>query len=111
LIVGLRSEIGFLPFLTALAPVAFLGLLALIGILVLFYPKEFIGVKLETPELEKLELSPRLLVRTLAIALLMLAAVVAGYSVPRAAIIAAAAMLIFGRSPSDNVLAAFVSCD
>jgi Na+/H+ antiporter NhaD/arsenite permease-like protein len=36
----------------------------------------------------------------------MLAAFVAGYSVPGAAIIAAAAMLIFGRSPSDNVLAA-----
>lgn len=106
LIVGLRSGIGFLPFLTALAPVAFLGLLALIGILVLAYPKEFIGVKLESPELETLELSPRLLIRTMAIALLMLAAFAAGYSVPGAAIIAAAAMLIFGRSPSDNVLAA-----
>ena len=106
LIVGLRSGIGFLPFLTALAPVAFLGLLALIGILVLFYPKEFMGVKLETPDLETLEFSPRLLIRTIAIALLMLAAFVAGYSVPGAALIAAAAMLIFGRSPSDNVLAA-----
>ena len=106
LIVGLRSGIGFLPFLTALAPVAFLGLLALIGVLVLVYPKEFIGVKLETPELETLELSPRLLARTIAIALAMLGAFVAGYSVPGAAIIAAAAMLIFGRSPSDNVLMA-----
>jgi Na+/H+ antiporter NhaD/arsenite permease-like protein len=106
LIVGLRSGIGFLPFLTALAPVAIFGLLALIGILVLFYPKEFIGVKLQTPELEGLELSPRLLVRTIAISLLMLVAFVAGYSVPAAALIAAAAMLIFGRSPSDNVLAA-----
>ena len=106
LIVGLRSGIGFLPFLTALAPVAFFGLLALIGILVLFYPKEFIGVKLQTPELERLELSPRLLVRTIAISLLMLAAFVAGYSIPAAALIAAAAMLVFGRSPSDNVLAA-----
>jgi Na+/H+ antiporter NhaD/arsenite permease-like protein len=106
LIVGLRSGIGFLPFLTALAPVAIFGLLALIGILVLFYPKEFIGVKLQTPELEGLELSPRLLVRTIFISLLMLAAFVAGYSVPAAALIAAATMLIFGRSPSDNVLAA-----
>jgi Na+/H+ antiporter NhaD/arsenite permease-like protein len=106
LIVGLRGEIGFLPFLTALAPVAFLGLLALIGLLVLFFPKEFIGVKLEAPELEKLGPSPRLLIRTIAIALLMLAAFVAGYSVPAAALIAAASMLIFGRSPSDNVLAA-----
>jgi Na+/H+ antiporter NhaD/arsenite permease-like protein len=106
LIVGLRSDIGFLPFLTALAPVALLGLLALIGVLVLFYPKEFIGVKLEAPQLEGLELSPRLLIRTMAITLLMLAAFVAGYSVPAAALIAAAAMLIFGRSPSDNVLAA-----
>lgn len=106
LIVGLRSGIGFLPFLTALAPVAFFGLLALIGILVVFYPKEFIGVKLQTPQLERLELSPRLLVRTIAISLLMLAAFVAGYSIPAAALIAAAAMLIFGRSPSDNVLAA-----
>jgi Na+/H+ antiporter NhaD/arsenite permease-like protein len=106
LIVGLRSGLGFLPFLTALAPVAFFGLLALIGILVLFYPKEFIGVKLQTPELERLELSKRLLIRTIAISLLMLAAFVAGYSVPAAALIAAAAMLIFGRSPSDNVLAA-----
>jgi Na+/H+ antiporter NhaD/arsenite permease-like protein len=106
LIVGLRGEIGFLPFLTALAPVAFFGLLALIGILVLFFPKEFIGVKLQAPELERLEPSPRLLIRTVAIALLMLAAFVAGYSVPAAALIAAASMLIFGRSPSDNVLAA-----
>jgi Na+/H+ antiporter NhaD/arsenite permease-like protein len=106
LIVGLRSGIGFLPFLTALAPVAFFGLLVLIGILVLFYPKEFLGVKLQTPELERLELSPRLLVRTITISLLMLAAFVAGYSIPAAALIAAAAMLIFGRSPSDNVLAA-----
>jgi Na+/H+ antiporter NhaD/arsenite permease-like protein len=106
LIVGLRSGIGFLPFLTALAPVAFLGLVALIGILILVYPKEFIGVKLESPELETLDLSPRLLIRTIAIALLMLTAFVAGYSVPAVALIAAAAMLIFGRSPSDNVLAA-----
>jgi Na+/H+ antiporter NhaD/arsenite permease-like protein len=106
LIVGLRSGIGFLPFLTALAPVAFFGLLALIGILVLFYPKEFLNVKLQTPELERLELSPRLLARTIFISLLMLAAFVAGYSIPAAALIAAAAMLIFGRSPSDNVLAA-----
>jgi Na+/H+ antiporter NhaD/arsenite permease-like protein len=106
LIVGIRGDIGFLPFLTALAPVAVLGLLALIGLLVLFFPKEFIGVKLQTPELEPLQLSPRLLVRTIIIALLMLAAFVAGYSVPAAALIAAAAMLIFGRSPSDNVLAA-----
>lgn len=106
LIVGLRGDIGFLPFLTALTPVAFLGLLALIGLLVLFFPKEFIGVKLQAPELEGLELSPRLLICTITIALLMLAAFVAGYSVPAAALIAAAAMLIFGRSPSDNVLAA-----
>ena len=106
LIVGLRSGIGFLPFLTALAPVAVLGLIALIGVLVLVYPKEFIGVKLETPELETLDLSPRLLLRTIAIALAMLGAFVAGYSVPAAAIIAASAMLIFGRSPSDNVLMA-----
>ncbi len=106
LIVGLRSGIGFLPFLTALAPVAVLGLVALIGVLVLVYPKEFIGVKLETPELETLDLSPRLLLRTIAIALAMLGAFVAGYSVPAAAIIAASAMLIFGRSPSDNVLMA-----
>jgi Na+/H+ antiporter NhaD/arsenite permease-like protein len=106
LIVGLRSGIGFLPFLTALAPVAMLGLLALIGLLVLFYPKEFLGVKLRPPELEGLELSPRLLLRTAAITLLMLIAFVAGYPVPAAALLAAAAMLIFGRSPSDNVLAA-----
>ncbi len=105
LIVGLHGDIGFLPFLIALAPVAVLGLLALIGILVLFFPKEFIGVKLQTPDLEELQLSPRLLVRTISIALLMLAAFVAGYSVPAAALIAAAAMLVFGRSPSDNVLA------
>jgi Na+/H+ antiporter NhaD/arsenite permease-like protein len=106
LIVGLRSGIGFLPFLSALAPVAVLGMMALIGLLVLFYPKEFTGVKLQTPQLESLTLSSRLLVRTVIIALFMLAAFVAGYSVPAAALVAAAAMLIFGRSPADNVLAA-----
>jgi Na+/H+ antiporter NhaD/arsenite permease-like protein len=116
LIVGLRSGTGFLHFLSALAPVAVLGMMALIGLLVLFYPKEFMGVKLQTPhlqtphlqtpQLETLELSPRLLVRTVIIALFMLVAFVAGYSVPAAALIAATAMLIFGRSPADNVLAA-----
>jgi Na+/H+ antiporter NhaD/arsenite permease-like protein len=104
LIVGLRSSIGFLPFLIALAPVAFLGLLALVVVLVLFYPKEFIGVKLQVPELERSELSPRLLVRTVLIALLMLAAFVAGYSVPAAALVAATVMLILGRSSSDTIL-------
>lgn len=104
LIVGLRSGIGFLPFFTALAPIAAVSLAILIGVLVLCYPKEFIGVPLKPPPLEPPRTSPRLLARTLTITGLMLIAFMAGLSITASAMVAASAMLLLGRSPSDNVL-------
>lgn len=104
LIVGLRSGISFLEFLLALAPVAAIGLGVLIGVLVISYPREFIRVPLTPPTLEPPNASPRLLIRTLTITGLMLIAFMTGYSVTAAAMIAASAMLLLGRSPSDNVL-------
>jgi Na+/H+ antiporter NhaD/arsenite permease-like protein len=104
LIVGLRSGISFLEFLLALAPVAAIGLGVLIGVLVISYPREFIRVPLTPPTIEPPNASPRLLIRTLTITGLMLTAFMTGYSVTAAAMIAASAMLLLGRSPSDNVL-------
>jgi Na+/H+ antiporter NhaD/arsenite permease-like protein len=104
LIVGLRSGISFLEFLLALAPVAAIGLGLLIFVLVVSYPREFIRVPLTPPTLEPPNASPRLLIRTLTITGLMLVAFMTGYSVTAAAMIAASAMLLLGRSPSDNVL-------
>ena len=104
LIVGLRGDIGFAPFLLALAPPALLGLGALVLLLVLAYPREFRRVPLARSETLATPTRP-LLLRFASLAVLgMLAAFALGVNVTAAALVTAALLLVAARAPSDALL-------
>lgn len=105
LIIAVRGGIGFVPFSLALAPVALLGLAALVALLVIGFPREFWRVRLGEMAPYPLAVDRGLLARSLLVTLALLLAFVLGAPVPAAALAAAVAMLLVARVPSDELLA------
>jgi Na+/H+ antiporter NhaD/arsenite permease-like protein len=114
LIVGVRSGIGFLPFLLALAPVALVGLGVVVLVLYLTYPREFRGVALVgrvevgRVDMGRVDARPALdrtlLAGSVVVSAGMLLAFVVGVDVPAAALVAAALLLLLSRRSSDAFL-------
>lgn len=113
IIIGQASGIPYLTFLSALAPVAIIGLVVCWGIIVLLYPHEFRG-KLDPVELPPPQTYPPLLNRTVIVVAGLLIAFLAGLPIVTSAAIAAGLLLISRLRPEkllqlDWTLLAFFS--
>ena len=107
LIVGVQGDFSYLGFAAALAPVALLGLAIVIGVVALANPSLF-RRPLTAPPLEGTHSSPiqrRRLVRCGVVVLGMLTAFILGVPVAKAALVAAAALLLVGGVESEQLLA------
>ncbi len=107
LIVGVQGGFSYLGFAAALTPVALLGLGVVIGVVALAHPKLF-SRPLEAPPSERAPPSPvqrQRLLRCGLVVLGMLTAFILGMPVAKAALLAAAALLLVGGVPSETLLA------
>ncbi|HEX7593752.1 MAG TPA: anion transporter [Anaerolineae bacterium] len=104
MLIGMTSQISFIAFLAALAPVALAGLAIAWFVLVAIYRDEFAAARFET-----LTPTPRiytpLLRKTLALTALMLVAFFAGAPIPLAALTVAAALLVTRRIKPERIFA------
>lgn len=104
MLIGMTSQISFIAFLAALAPVALAGLAIAWFVLVTIYRDEFAAARFET-----LTPTPRiytpLLRKTLALTALMLVAFFAGAPIPLAALTVAAALLVTRRIKPERIFA------
>lgn len=106
LIIGVASGIGYLAFMKALAPVALVGLVMVIGIILLSYPGEFWGkrARLEAVTFETTLPKRRELNIVGFVVLGMLTAFLLGVPVTLAALAAAALLLLVGGLAPECVL-------
>jgi Na+/H+ antiporter NhaD/arsenite permease-like protein len=104
MLIGIASQIPYLAFMGYLVPVAVVGLGLAWAVIVLVYRKEFSSAPFqENPRISAHIYRP-LLYKSLLATVLMLAAFVAGVSLPLAALAAAAALLVSPRVKSSRVL-------
>ncbi|MBE9155398.1 anion transporter [Nodosilinea sp. LEGE 06152] len=106
ILVGSFSGIGYLAFAQALLPVALVGLVLQVGLLWWLYPELRSLAPCPPPQLPRLRLHRPLLVKTLVVSTLLLAAFVVGLPLAESAFLAAAALLITRRIKPQRVLAA-----
>ncbi|MGG6237242.1 anion transporter [Nodosilinea sp. AN01ver1] len=106
ILVGSFSGIGYLAFAQALLPVALVGLVLQVGLLWWLYPELRSLVPCPPPQLPRLRLHRPLLVKTLVVSTLLLAAFVVGLPLAESAFLAAAALLVTRRIKPQRVLAA-----
>ena len=106
LIIGVASGVGYLAFIKALAPVALVGLVLVVGIIVLSYPGEFWGkrARLEAVTFETTLPKRRELNIVGFVVLGMLTAFLLGVPVTLAALAAAALLLFIGGLAPELVL-------
>jgi Na+/H+ antiporter NhaD/arsenite permease-like protein len=98
IIIGQASQIAYLDFLIALAPVAVIGLVVCWGVIVLLYRSEFTGA-LDPVELPPPRTYPPLLTRTLLVVIGLLIAFLAGLPIVTSACVAAGLLLISRLRP------------
>ncbi|MBF0098465.1 MAG: anion transporter [Magnetococcales bacterium] len=104
MLIGIASQIPFIPFLLALTPVA-LGSLAIAWlILVILYPKQLQQQPTTPPPPAPLSMHHTLLRKSLLATLLLLAALLSGMPVALAAISATIPLLITRRWKADEIL-------
>lgn len=98
IIIGRASQISYVEFLIALAPVALIGMVVCWVVLVLLYPQEFKG-RLMPAELPEPRPYPPLLNRVIVIVIGLLIAFLAGLPVVTSACVAACLLLISRLRP------------
>jgi len=103
MMIGSFSRIPYRDFAAALTPVAAIGLLIAMAVIVLMYRSEFA----EEPKVEvepmRLRVNRVLLWKALAVAALMVAFFFAGWPVPKVALIAGAVLLVTRRIKPEKV--------
>lgn len=106
LIVAVQGGIGFVPFATALTPVALAGLAVVVAVIALAHRRDLFGVRFARAQAEAPRPFPR---RPLALAVgwatLLLAAFLAGAPVATAALVVGAGVLLTAGSAAPRVLA------
>ncbi len=105
MLIGLTSHLSFVEFLTALAPIALLGLAVAWGVLVLIYGSEFAPGALPPTVPTSIPSDPWLLKKSLVLIGLMLIAFVVGLPIPLAAIGVAAVLLVTRRIDPEKIFA------
>ncbi len=105
MLIGVTSQISFVDFLAALAPLAAVGLALAWGVLLLVYRREFSsGPFLQATHIPA-QTDPWLLKKSLALIGLMLIAFVIGIPVPLAALAVAAVLLVTRRTDPATIFA------
>lgn len=106
LIVAVQGGLGFVPFATALTPVALVGLGVVVGVIAFVHRRDLFGVRFRPAESAPAERFPR---RPLALAVgwatLLLAAFLAGAPVATAALVVGAGVLLSAGAAAPKVLA------
>ncbi len=103
MLVGISSGIGFVAFMRELAPIAVFGLVAIWGVIVMVYRKEFGRERfVEGYVFEPEVMKPRLRKSLFATALMVIA-LAAGAPVPLCAALAAAVLLVTRRNGTEKV--------
>jgi len=104
ILVGSYSEISYLAFAQALAPVAIVGLGLQVGLLWLLYPEVRSYKPCPSPQLLRLRLHRPLLIKTLIVTSMLLSAFIVGMPLAESAFLAAAALLVTRRIKPQRVL-------
>ncbi|MFB2980064.1 anion transporter [Microseira sp. BLCC-F43] len=104
ILVGTFSGIGYLKFAQVLTPVALAGLIVQVGLLWWLYPEVRSGAAGDNFTLPRYRLHKPLLTKTLVITTGLLIAFVVGVSLGKAALVAAALLLITRRVKPERVL-------
>lgn len=107
MIIGVASNISYLDFALALAPVALLGLGIVWLVLVAFYPREFTGQPFTAASDTQPKIYRPLLVKSMLVVAGLLTAFLVGVPIAEAAFLAACALLITRRINPEKVFAAF----
>lgn len=107
MIIGVASGISYGRFTLALAPIAFVGLGIIWGVLVLLYPREFARERLIPLPQSEVQVVRPLLFKACLITMGLLAAFFAGVPVALAAFLAACALLLTRRVHPQEVFAEF----
>ncbi len=104
ILVGSYSEISYLAFAQALAPVTIVGLGLQVGLLWLLYPEVRSYKPCPSPQLLRLRLHRPLLIKTLIVTSMLLSAFIVGMPLAESAFLAAAALLVTRRIKPQRVL-------
>jgi Na+/H+ antiporter NhaD/arsenite permease-like protein len=103
MMIGSFSRISYRDFSAELAPVAVIGLLIALAVIVVMYRKEFrVEPKVEVEPM-RVRVNRVLLWKSLAVAALMVAFFFAGWPVPKVALIAGAVLLVTRRVKPEKV--------
>lgn len=105
MIIGMASQISFVTFLTALAPIALAGLVIAWAVLLLAYRAEFATPSFENVVEMPVQIDPSLLRKSMILIGLLVAALVAGAPIPLAALAAAAVLLVTRRIAPERIFA------
>jgi Na+/H+ antiporter NhaD/arsenite permease-like protein len=105
MIIGSLSHIPYGTFAAALSPIAGIGLLLTVGLIALVYRSEFLTCPRLRSEPEPAHADWRIIVKSVAVLLAMVAGFFAGIPPAEAAIVAGAVLLLTRRIKSENVYA------
>ncbi len=103
MMIGSFSQIPYRDFSAALAPVAVIGLVIAMAVIVLMYRREFAEEPKVQMEPMRVRVNRVLLWKSLAVAALMVAFFFAGWPVPKVALIAGAVLLVTRRIKPERV--------
>lgn len=103
MIIGAASGISYTTFVSALLPVALVGLAICWIVIVLLYPDEFRAGTMTIPDVLRVRSYRPLLIKSVLVTLVMLGLFVAGLPVPLAALLAAATLLFTRRIKPERV--------
>jgi Na+/H+ antiporter NhaD/arsenite permease-like protein len=103
MMIGSFSHMAYRDFSAALAPIAIVGLVMAIGVIMLMYRGEFSGEPKVDVEPMRVRVNRVLLWKSLAVAALMVAFFFAGWPVPKVALIAGAVLLVTRRIKPEKV--------
>lgn len=105
MLIGMASQISFVAFASALAPIALIGLGIAWLVLVVIYRAEFATARFDAARIAPARVDPPLLRKSLALVGLMLVAFLLGAPIALAALAAAAALLVTRRVEPERIFA------
>ncbi len=103
MIIGVKSGISFLKFMSFLAPVSLIGLLVVWLVIIIIYKKEFIPKTFKEIPIDKKNISKPLLYKSIISLLMMITALILGVHITVSALLAASFLLFTRRIKPERV--------
>jgi Na+/H+ antiporter NhaD/arsenite permease-like protein len=104
MIIGIASQISYVEFALALAPIALLGMGGIWLVLTWFYPQEFRAGRFDIAEYEEPRIYRPLLVKSLLVTAGLVIGFMAGTPIAESALIAACLLLLTRRIHPDKIM-------